>query len=160
MLQAFNQNHQQLHHHHRHPTTKVKIPNFAQNNFWFFYLIFTTICFPTLSKKFFWKKWKMLMLQAIIERSSNNHPAIIKLQNLIPELCSKQLVVFLFDIQKNMFPHIHHHHHHHSCTVSLFFTEIIIIIKTVAVCTVQCRFGGKNDPFGETAITFKRKIPR
>ena len=100
------------------------------------------------------------MLQAIIERSSNNHPAIIKLQNLIPELCSKQLVVFLFDIQKNMFPHIHHHHHHHSCTVPLFFTEIIIIIKTVAVCTVQCRFGGKNDPFGETAITFKRKIPR
>ena len=32
---------------------KSEFPNFAQNNFWFFDLIFTIICFPTLSKKFF-----------------------------------------------------------------------------------------------------------
>ena len=35
---------------------KSEFPNFAQNNFWFFDLIFTIICFPTLSKKFFLKK--------------------------------------------------------------------------------------------------------
>jgi len=27
--------------------------NFAQNNFWFFDLVFKKICFPTLSKRFF-----------------------------------------------------------------------------------------------------------
>ena len=46
------------------------------------------------------------MLQAIIEQSSNNHQAIIQLQMQIPEFCSKQLLVFLFDIHNYIFPHI------------------------------------------------------
>ena len=46
------------------------------------------------------------MLQGILKRSSSNHQAIIQLQKRIPELCSKQLLVFLFDIHNNMFPDI------------------------------------------------------
>ena len=40
--------------------------------------------------------------QAII----NNNIIIIKLQKQIPELCSKQLLFFLFDIHNNIFPNI------------------------------------------------------
>ena len=46
------------------------------------------------------------MLKAIIKRSSNNHQAIIQLQMRIPELCSKKILIFWFDIHTNMCPNI------------------------------------------------------
>merc|ERR1712148_74704 len=49
---------------------KSKFPNFSQNNFCFFDLIFTIICFPTLSKKFFLKKLKNVNV-------TSHHQAII-----------------------------------------------------------------------------------
>ena len=54
----------------------------------FFHLLFTMICFPTFSKKFFWKKFKIanvtMDIQAIIKRSSNYYifNLICKMKNV------------------------------------------------------------------------------
>ena len=58
-----------------HTTTKANSRTLLKKTSVFFYLLFTMICFPTLSKSFFEKNLK---LQAIIKRSSSDHQAIIK----------------------------------------------------------------------------------
>ena len=61
-----------------HTTTKANSRTLLKTTSVFFYLLFTMICFPTFSKKFFWKKFKIanvtMDIQAIIKRSSSDHP--------------------------------------------------------------------------------------
>jgi len=87
MLQAFNQNHQHLHHHHHHhhhhQTTKANSWTLLKTTSVFFYLIFTIICFPTLSKKFFWKKLKNVNV-------TSHHQAIINNNIIIRSWNSEQ----------------------------------------------------------------------
>jgi len=52
---------------------KSKFPNFAQNNFWFFDLIFTIICFQTLPIMFFWKKLKNVNVTSHHQANINNN---------------------------------------------------------------------------------------
>ena len=63
--------------------------------------------------------------------------------------CSNLIIIIIIIIITLITPALFH-----------FFTEIIIIIKTVAVCTVQCRFGGKNDPFGTFFKLYLSKIQK
>ena len=72
---------------------KSKFPNFAQNNFCFFDLIFTIICFPTLSKKFFWKKLKNVNV-------TSHHQAIINNNIIIRSWNISSKLLFLHSSQQ------------------------------------------------------------
>ena len=99
---------------------------------------------------------KVIFLSKRIGISSNDDPAtwckiIITATIMIVSLwhCSNLIIIIIIIIITLITPALFH-----------FFTEIIIIIKTVAVCTVQCRFGGKNDPFGTFFKLYLSKIQK
>ena len=79
---------------------KSKFPNFAQNNFCFFDLIFTIICFRTLSKKFFWKKLKNVNV-------TSHHQAIINNNIIIRSWNSEQSNAQKPNFWRRTFAHFH-----------------------------------------------------
>ena len=84
-----------------------QIPELCSKQLLFFWFDIHNNMFPNIVKKVFLKKkLKNVNVTSHHQAIINNNIIIIKLQKRIPELCSKQLLVFWFDIHNNMFPHI------------------------------------------------------
>ena len=77
-----------------------QIPELCSKQLLFFYLIFTIICFPTLSKKFFWKKLKNVNV-------TSHHQAIINNNIIIRSWNSEQSNAQKPNFWRRTFAHFH-----------------------------------------------------
>ena len=84
-----------------------RIPELCSKQFLGTWFDIRTNMFPHIVKKNFLKKVEKCKCYKHLTKITNIYIIIIiKLQKPISELCSKQLLFFLFDIHNNMFPNI------------------------------------------------------